>query len=300
MYKLFIKKGSIQALIDIRGSTKLPRCIHTGEYRAFWEPYRKGHKKYEPKKRTFSERLKLVRNSWPSLKEEIIKYKEEIREKLLMDAPFVRPGDSEYLFRFDDSNILKNFIVTSDKDHSEGYSECQLVVNENRKGVFKGILSNVMPNDGSQARTGYCNFTCKRPTKSFNREIYFQWIPYTHLIMRLRGDGRNYMINLHCSGEYDVHWNDMFSNVLYTRGGPYWQLAKIPFSRFFLMSKGRIQDRQAEANLNRITRLGITCADSNPGPFQLEIDYIALYFDPLHEEKSAYELYQAPKFTVNV
>lgn len=35
------------------------------------------------------------------------------------------------------------------------------------------------------------------------------------------------MINISTSGYYDIWWNDMYSYALYTRGGPYWQIAKV-------------------------------------------------------------------------
>jgi hypothetical protein len=35
-------------------------------------------------------------------------------------------------------------------------------------------------------------------------------------------------------------------------------------------------------------------ADGIEGPFQLEIDYIALVYDENHKEETAYEMYQAP------
>merc|ERR1719222_378580 len=63
--------------------------------------------------------------------------------------------------------------------------------------------------------------------------------------MNIRGDGRKYMINLKVKRDFDILWNDRWHYPLYTRGGPYWQYVKIPWSKFFLGSRGRIQDRQS-------------------------------------------------------
>lgn len=47
------------------------------------------------------------------------------------------------------------------------------------------------------------------------------------LIVKLRGDGRSYLLNIASEGRYDIWWNDVFHYVLYTRGGPHWQIAKV-------------------------------------------------------------------------
>lgn len=63
--------------------------------------------------------------------------------------------------------------------------------------------------------------------KSFYRDDYYDWRLYNTLVLKVRGDGRSYMINLSCQGYYDVQWYDIYQYVLYTRGGPYWQTAKV-------------------------------------------------------------------------
>lgn len=180
-----------------------------------------------------------------------------------------------------------------------------------------GELNTRVPKDGKIKRSGYCNMRSIRARKSFKRDSYLDWTMYNVLVMRVRGDGRSYMLNLATTGYFDVMWNDVYNYVLFTRGGPYWQVAKviitdlnvwkymfiyictilqIPFSKFFLTSKGRIQDKQGPIPLDKVTNLGITAGDKINGPFSLEIDYIGVEYDPNITEEFAYEMYKTDKY----
>ena len=117
-------------------------------------------------------------------------------------------------------------------------------------------------------------------------------------VMRVRGDGRSYLINLSCEGDFDIIWNDIYHYVLYTRGGPHWQFVRIPFSKFFLASKGRVQDRQCPIVLNRVTNIGfaVGAKGGHDGNFNLEIDYIGVEYDPNFKEEFAYEMYKTDRY----
>lgn len=63
--------------------------------------------------------------------------------------------------------------------------------------------------------------------KSFQRHTAWDWTRYNTLVMRIRGDGRTYMINLGTDGFFDVTYLDQYQYTLYTRGGPHWQTVKV-------------------------------------------------------------------------
>lgn len=164
-------------------------------------------------------------------------------------------------------------------------------------GIFSGILSTRLPKDGKIKNTGYCNITTTPKQISFKRNVYHDWTNYTHLILRIRGDGRCYGLNISTSGMFDLTWNDMYQYIVHTRGGPYWQYVKIPFSKFVFTSKGKVQDKQVAIFLNEVRNFGFTLADDVPGHFRLEIDYIGLEHDEYQLEEFAYESYDVRGIT---
>ncbi|XP_014470793.1 PREDICTED: complex I intermediate-associated protein 30, mitochondrial [Dinoponera quadriceps] len=237
--------------------------------------------------------LQRIVKGYGQFKEEFGILMEEVRERLTKDPiVYYRPNEVDVIWRFQgDPKSLDQWVLTCDSDYEEGFSTAKLEMSSIGTGIFSGILSNRLPKDGRIKYSGYCNITTTPKYKSFKREIYHDWSEYTHLILRIRGDGRTYGINLNNRGFYDLTWNDLYHYVLYTRGGPYWQYVKIPFSKFVFSSKGRIQDKQNPVLLFEIANLGITLADDIPGHFRLEIDYIGLECDKYNEEETAYEGY---------
>nr|CAG4651965.1 EOG090X091L [Triops cancriformis] len=273
--------------------------FHTtiSKYGLFYEK----DKKSGYSKPTNASKKQLVLDGLQELRKEIEIWKSEVVEKFSFDPVLiVPPGEVDIVWKLDRNADFNQWVATSDKDHNQGHSECSFTLSPSGKGLFAGNLCTDLPQDGKIKKAGYCNVRSVQPRKSFKRETCLDWGIYTHLVMRVRGDGRTYMLNLGTAGYYDMTWNDMFNYVLYTRGGPYWQVTRIPFSKFFMSSKGRIQDIQQPVPLSRISSFGISAGDKINGPFRLEIDYIGLEYDPSHTETTAYELYKVGKFVSGV
>ncbi|XP_039490648.1 complex I intermediate-associated protein 30, mitochondrial [Drosophila santomea] len=273
--------------------------IHTtAVHRTFWEREKKsGYKTKLPE----PSKKQMIMDGLRDLKEEMKLWRQEVKEQFESDPILVfRPGETDVVFDFKAPDVLDKWTVTTDADHGEGKSTAALELSAAGAGLFHGEVNSDHTKDGIIKRTGYANIRTKRVRKSFKRESTYDWTQYNMLVMKVRGDGRSYLINLHTEGYFDLMWNDIYHYVLYTRGGPHWQIAKIPFSKFFLSSKGRVQDRQGAVQLNRVTHFGFSVAAKKgmDGPFGLEIDYVGLQYDPSHREEFAYEMYQTPKYIV--
>lgn len=235
------------------------------------------------------------------IKKGIPDFKKEIIDGLNCDVDFlVGHGDFEYFYRFAGKESLNSWLVSADRDSDQGKSTAHLTLSPAGKGLFHGYLNTEVPKDGISQRAGYCNIRSPYNKRSFERFIPYDWSRYTHLFLKIRGDGRNYMLILQMFTNLDVLMYDMYNYPLYTRGGPYWQYVKIPLSGFFFAAHGRTQDNQSVINLARIKALGISVGDGVHGPFQLEIDYIALVRDHLadHRKDFKYELYRTGKYDV--
>ncbi|XP_042625175.1 complex I intermediate-associated protein 30, mitochondrial [Cyprinus carpio] len=187
---------------------------------------------------------------------------------------------------------LNQWVVSSDQEIG-GRSEAYIKLGRNNTTcLLYGTLCSTPPRDGETRYSGYCTLRSKQPLASFDRKKQYDWSSFNTLHMRIRGDGRPWMVNVSAETFFSHQRDDIYSYFLYTRGGPYWQDVKIPFSKFFLSSRGRIQDDQHVLWLDKVKSIGFTLGDKADGPFQLEIDFIGLCNDLAHTEEFAYELYK--------
>ncbi|OWF37584.1 complex I intermediate-associated protein 30, mitochondrial [Mizuhopecten yessoensis] len=136
-------------------------------------------------------------------------------------------GTYDYLWKFGGQQSIENWTLTADRDNLEGKSSANLTVSKDNNALFHGYLCQEVPQDGVSKSAGYCNIRSPSNYISFRRKQVIEDIGcYTHLVMRVRGDGRPYFINLMMKRTFDITWADQYNYNLYTRGGPYWQTAK--------------------------------------------------------------------------
>ncbi|RVE57563.1 hypothetical protein OJAV_G00217590 [Oryzias javanicus] len=168
------------------------------------------------------------------------------------------------VWEFRGPESLEEWTLSSDREIG-GQSEIHLKLGRNHTTCFLyGTLCSAPPKDGETRYSGYCTVRSKQPLASFDRKKHHDWSSFNSLHLRVRGDGR----------------------------GAHWQDVKIPFSKFFLTHRGRIQDDQHPLWLDKINTIGFTLGDDADGPFQLEIDFIGVCKDPAHTEEFAYEKYK--------
>ncbi|KAM4541752.1 complex I intermediate-associated protein 30, mitochondrial isoform 1-T2 [Odontesthes bonariensis] len=196
------------------------------------------------------------------------------------------------MWEFRGPESLKDWTVSCDKEIG-GQSEVYLKLGKNNNTCFLyGTLRSSPPKDGETRYSGYCTMRSKQPLASFDRKKHHDWSSFNTVHLRIRGDGRPWMINIAAETYFSHQRDDIYNYFLYTRGGPYWQDVKIPFSKFFLTHRGRIQDDQHPLWLDKINTVGFTLGDKADGPFQLEIDFIGVCKDYAHSEEFAYEVYK--------
>jgi len=230
--------------------------------------------------------------------EESKKFINECKEYLIVDKEkeFCGVDDNELKqeYLFSTKEIVEEWSLQSDSSHNIGFSTGTFSLTPNKTALFRGVIDNRLPKDGRTARAGWVGLMSPRSLKSFFRRDDKQWDNFTHLVLKVRGDGRTYMITLNTPGNFDINSHDVYTYALFTHGGPYWQYERIPFSKFYFSHRGRIQDKEQMTVLKtkRIQGVAITICDRNDGPFHLELSWIGVLADKTHFEEFAYEMYE--------
>ena len=278
------------------GATLVPnRC-------AFYEASRRGDLKYDIARRQMNEITLAEAVYWGSkvFVQESIRWLEEWRETIRGDRPVYMDREENVMWKFDSQETIDQWIVSKDRDWGEGFSTATFERSPAGHGLFHGFLdTKTFPRDPTITRVGWTFVSCPPAAAPFKREGSYDWEGFTHMVLRVRGDGRTYALSMRTPGVFALTLFDVYTFGIYTHGGPYWQYVKIPFSRFVFTVKGSVQDFQEPLDQGNIQSFGIGCMDRVNGPFRLEIDYIALVRDDTWTEECQYEMYHIPQSRFN-
>lgn len=264
------------------------RAVSQGEYRRPGQP--KEHKfPWQGINFSFTKGLEGIKKNFTLLKKEFTDPWIGPEGKPILEHMLEQ---NRVIWEFRGPESMEQWTVSSDHEIG-GQSEAFLKLGRNNNTCFLyGTLSSTPPKDGETRYSGYCTMRSKQQLMSFDRKKHYDWSSFNTLHLRVRGDGRPWMINIATETYFSHQKDDLYNYFLYTRGGPYWQDVKIPFSKFFLTSRGRIQDDQHPLWLDKVNTIGFTLGDKADGPFQLEIDFIGVCKDYAHTEEFAYEAYK--------
>ena len=98
------------------------------------------------------------------------------------------------------------------------------------------------------------------------------------LVARVRGDGREYQLNLYASGRMMAF---SYRAQVKTRSGEWLEVA-VPLDRFEATSFGRVLPGVGPVDARSVTSVGFLLADKTPGPFALEVAWVRVLRGPGH------------------
>jgi monofunctional biosynthetic peptidoglycan transglycosylase len=139
-----------------------------------------------------------------------------------------------------------------------GVSESRVSIINNKTALFQGVVS----------LENYGGFSSMR-----THQRHFDLAGYKGLMVRVKGDGKNYRLRLRMDNAYDgIAYQAHFSTEQ-----DIWITARLPFETFTPVFRGRIIEDAPELDKSNIRRIGFMIADKQAGPFSLEIEWVRAY-----------------------
>lgn len=162
-------------------------------------------------------------------------------------------GEAKVLVSFDKADSVRAWRSVND-DVMGGVSEGAFKRTDANTLLFSGTLS--LENNG-----GFASIRGELPTLDLSG--------LSDLVVKARGDGRTYWIELRVARQLNASSYRAFLPT--TRGE--WRENRIPLSDFKLQAFGRDLPGAA-LDPAKVTSVGFTIADKQPGPFELEISSV--------------------------
>jgi monofunctional biosynthetic peptidoglycan transglycosylase len=139
-----------------------------------------------------------------------------------------------------------------------GVSESRISILENKSALFQGEVS-------LENRGGFASM------RTHSRR--FELGGYKGLVVRIKGDGKNYRLRLRTDASYEgIAYQAHFS----TEPGR-WIIARLPFDAFTPVYRGQVISDAPPLDTTAVRKIGFMIADKQEGTFRLEIEWIKGY-----------------------
>jgi len=165
--------------------------------------------------------------------------------------------ESLMVIDFKDVSEKGNWLIINDGVMG-GISKSEIVFSDSGTAVFKGMVS--LENNGGFASTR-------------SKSRFYGLSAYAGLLLRVRGDGKNYQLRLRTDKGFDgISYRYIFETEPDT-----WITLRAPFTEFTPVFRGRILEEVSSILPGQIQQIGFLIADKQSGAFHLEIEWVKAY-----------------------
>jgi monofunctional biosynthetic peptidoglycan transglycosylase len=172
----------------------------------------------------------------------------------LMGVPSMAQAPQVPLFAFASPDAAAAWQAVNDGGMG-GMSDGRFRISEHQTLEFYGTLS--LENNG-----GFASVRSRPRTLGLQAD--------DTLVARVRGDGREYQLNLYASGRTRAF---SYRAPFKTRSGEWIEVA-VPLDRFEATSFGRVLQGAGPVDPRSVASIGFLLAEKTPGPFALEVAWV--------------------------
>lgn len=181
--------------------------------------------------------------------------------------------DQLTLYDFNKPDTIKNFVSLSDAEIG-GKSTVNLTKSKYGRMLFSGNVDINVPDNVEIDHSGFCGIRSNPNIGLFDKVVTTDMSYYDCVEIKYRGDGRPFFVNIQTASMMLLNEFDLFQAFLFTKGGPNWEVERIPFTKFLMTYKGYLQDEQFD--FDKVRTIGISLSDKKSGPYSLEVEYLKL------------------------
>ncbi|PHH69976.1 hypothetical protein CDD83_5549 [Cordyceps sp. RAO-2017] len=183
------------------------------------------------------------------------------------------PAGPKPLYGFGDEDAVRSCVVMCDGlIGGSSQSQLDLVAGAAPHARFHGRISTALPADRpATQRSGYAAFrTPDQGPTVFGRSVW-DVDPYAYLALRVKSDGRAYMLNLQTEA---VDAADLHQHRLFAKTPGRWETVLVRWNDFVRTNHGFVVEPQTELLRQKVRTFGIGLTDRVEGPFELCIERV--------------------------